>query len=147
MLRDRAAPVDLFALVPALELRFEPELAMLDRLLDDDELFEHVKADLSHRWPRTTVTGRPSTPVEVVLRMLVIQHLYAWSYAQTEHFIGDSLVLRQFCRLGFAPMPHHTTLSALGQRHSTRDTARAAGPGDRLGAQFEGDPRAQAAHR
>lgn len=110
MLRDRAAAVDLFALVPALELRFEPELAMLDRLLDDDELFEHVKADLSHRWPRTTVTGRPSTPVEVVLRMLVIQHLYAWSYAQTEHFIGDSLVLRQFCRLGFAPMPHHTTL-------------------------------------
>ena len=110
MLRDRAAAVDLFALVPALELRFEPELAMLDRLLDDDQLFEHVKADLSHRWPRTTVTGRPSTPVEVVLRMLVIQHLYAWSYAQTEHFIGDSLVLRQFCRLGVAPMPHHTTL-------------------------------------
>jgi transposase, IS5 family len=110
MLRDRAAPVDLFALVPALELRFEPELAKLDRLLEDDELFDHVKADLSRRWPRTTVTGRPSTPVEVVLRMLVIQHLYAWSYAQAEHFIGDSLVLRQFCRLGFAPMPHHTTL-------------------------------------
>jgi transposase, IS5 family len=110
MLRDRAAPVDLFALVPALELRFEPELAELDRLLEDDDLFEHVKTDLSRRWPRTTVTGRPSTPVEVVLRMLVIQHLYAWSYAQAEHFIGDSLVLRQFCRLGFEPMPHHTTL-------------------------------------
>ena len=37
MLRDRAAPVDLFALVPALELRFEPELAELDRLLEDDQ--------------------------------------------------------------------------------------------------------------
>src|SRR5215467_13685532 len=110
MLRDRAAPIDLFALVPALELRFEPELAELDRLLEDDELFEHVKAGLSRRWPHTTVTGRPSTPVEVVLRVLVIQHLYAWSYAQAEHFIGDSLVLRQFCRLGFEPMPHHTTL-------------------------------------
>src|SRR5262249_22366482 len=110
MLRDRAAPIDLFALVPALELRFEPELAELDRLLEDDELFEHVKADLSRRWPHTTVTGRPSTPVEVVLRMLVIQHVYAWSYAQAEHFIGDSLVLRQFCRSGFEPMPHHTTL-------------------------------------
>src|SRR5215467_1269533 len=109
MLRDRAAPIDLFALVPALELRFEPELAELDRLLEDDELFEHVKADLSRRWPHTTMTGRPSTPVEVVLRVLVIQHLYAWSYAQAEHFIGDSLVLRQFCRLGFEPMPQHTT--------------------------------------
>jgi transposase, IS5 family len=49
MLRDRAAPIDLFALVPALELRFEPELAELDRLLEDDELFEHVKADLGRR--------------------------------------------------------------------------------------------------
>jgi IS5 family transposase len=96
--------------VPALELRFEPELAELDRLLDDDQIFQQIKADLSRRRPRTTQTGRPSTPVEVILRLLVVQHLYDWSYAQTEHFVGDSLVLRQFCRLGFEPMPHHTTL-------------------------------------
>ena len=110
MLRDRAAAVDLFALVPALQLHFEPELAELDRLLEDDQIFQHVKADLSRRRPHTTETGRPSTPVEVILRLLVVQHLYAWSYAQTEHFVGDSLVLRQFCRLGLEPVPHHTTL-------------------------------------
>src|SRR3979490_388471 len=110
MLRDRSEPVDLFMLVPALELRFEPELAELDRLLEDDQIFQQVKADLSRRRPRTTETGRPSTPVEVILRLLVIQHLYDWSYAQTEHFAGDSLVLRQFCRLGLDPVPHHTTL-------------------------------------
>jgi transposase, IS5 family len=110
MLRDRSAPVDLFALVPALELRFEPELAELDRLLEDDQIFQQVKADLSRRRPHTTETGRPSTPVEVILRLLVVQHLYDWSYAQTEHFVGDSLVLRQFCRLGLDPVPHHTTL-------------------------------------
>jgi transposase, IS5 family len=110
MLRDRSVPVDLFALVPALELRFEPELAELDRLLEDDQIFQHVKADLSRRRPHTTETGRPSTPVEVILRLLVVQHLYTWSYAQTEHFVGDSLVLRQFCRLGLDPVPHHTTL-------------------------------------
>jgi transposase, IS5 family len=110
MLRDRAAPVDLFALLPALELGFEPELAELDRLLEDDQIFQQVKADLSRRRPHTTETGRPSTPVEVILRLLVVQHLYTWSYAQTEHFVGDSLVLRQFCRLGLDPVPHHTTL-------------------------------------
>jgi transposase, IS5 family len=110
MLRDRYAPVDLFALVPALALRFEPELAELDRLLEDDQLFQQVKADLSRRRPRTLETGRPSTPVEVILRLLVIQHLYAWSYEQTEHFVNDSLVLRQFCRLGLEPVPHDTTL-------------------------------------
>src|SRR5437879_12720267 len=85
MLRDRSAPVDLFALVPALELRFEPELAELDRLLKDDQIFEQVKADLSRRRPHTTETGRPSTPVEVVLRLLVLPHLYDWRTAKSEH--------------------------------------------------------------
>src|SRR5438132_13796222 len=75
MLRDRSAPVDLFALVPALQLHFEPELAELDRLREDDQIFQQVKADLSRRRPRTTETGRPSTAVEVILRLLVIQHL------------------------------------------------------------------------
>jgi IS5 family transposase len=110
MLRDRYTPVDLFGLVPALELRFEPELTELDRLLEDDELFQRLKADLSRRRPRTLETGRPSTPVEVILRLLVIQHLYTWSYEQTEHFVNDSLILRQFCRLGLEPAPHATTL-------------------------------------
>ena len=61
MLRDRVASVDLFALVPALQLRFEPELAELDRLLEDDELFQHIKTDLGRRRPHTTETGRPFT--------------------------------------------------------------------------------------
>ncbi len=110
MLRDRYPAVDLFALVPALELRFEPELAELDRLLEDDQLFQRVKADLARRRPRTLETGRPSTPVEVILRLLVLQHLFAWSYEQVEHFVNDSLVLRQFCRVGLEPVPHATTL-------------------------------------
>lgn len=110
MLRDRYDPVDLFVLVPALELRFEPELAELDRLLEDDRLFEQVKADLSRRRPHTLQTGRPSTPVEVIVRLLVLQHLFSWSYEQVEHFVNDSLVLRQFCRLALEPAPHATTL-------------------------------------
>ena len=110
MLRDRYAPVDLFALVPAWALRFEPELAELDRLLEDDQLFQQVKADLSRRRPHTLETGRPSTPVEVILRLLVLQHLYTWSFEHVEQFVNDSLVLRQFCRLGLEPVPHATTL-------------------------------------
>src|SRR5438105_354293 len=110
MLRDRYTPVDLFELVPAWGLRFEPELVQLDQLLEDDQLFQLIRRDLGQRWPQTAVTGRPSTPVEVILRLLVVQHLYGWSYEQVEHFVNDSLVLRQFCRLGLAPVPHHTTL-------------------------------------
>src|SRR5947209_3279337 len=100
MLRDRAQAPDLFALVPQLTLQFEPVLARLDTLLDDDTLFQAVRADFARRRPHTCQTGRPSTPVEVLLRLLIVGRLYGWSYAETEHFVGDSLVLRQFCRLG-----------------------------------------------
>ena len=110
MLRDRYPPVDLFALAPALTLTFEPVLARLDVLLDDDVLFRAVRDDLARRYPRTLVTGRPSTPVEVLLRLLIVRRLYGWSYAETEHFVGDSLVLRQFCRLGLERAPDDTTL-------------------------------------
>src|SRR3954451_10751949 len=102
--------LDLLALAPALTLTFEPVLARLDELLDDDVLFRAVRDDLARRYPRTRVTGRPSTPVEVLLRMLIVRRLYGWSYAETEQFVGDSLVLRQFCRLGLERAPDDTTL-------------------------------------
>jgi IS5 family transposase len=110
MLRDRYEPMNLFALVPTLSLAMEPVLTRLDTLLDDDTLFQTVKRDLARRFPRTPATGRPSTPVEVILRMLVVKHLYGWSYEATERWVSDSLVLRQFCRVYMAPVPDDTTL-------------------------------------
>jgi IS5 family transposase len=110
MLRDRYEPVDLFALVPQLQLAFDPQLAQLDRLLDDDELYARVRADLARRHPLTPARGRQSTPVEVILRMLVAMRLYGWSYAQTEFFVADSLVLRQFCRVYLEKVPDDTVL-------------------------------------
>ena len=110
MIIDRYDPMNLFELVPKLQLGMEPELAELDRLLEDDALFRRVKADLCRRYPRSATRGRHSTPVEVVLRMLVVRRLYDWSYAETERFVSDSLVLRQFCRLYLEPAPDDTTL-------------------------------------
>ena len=110
MIVDRYDPVNLFELVPKLNLEMEPELAQLDRLLDDDTIFEKVKADLCRRHPKSARLGRHSAPVEVSLRMLVVKRLYGWSYEQTEHFVSDSVVLRQFCRLYLEPAPDDTTL-------------------------------------
>jgi IS5 family transposase len=110
MLRDRYNPMNLFDLVPALSMAMDPVLTQLDTLLDDDTLFQAIKADLAQRFPRTSTTGRPSTPVEVILCLLVVKHLYGWSYEQTEHFVADSLVLRQCCRVYTAPVPDDTTL-------------------------------------
>ena len=110
MIVDRYAPMNFFELVPKLELQFEPELAELDRLLEDDELFSMVKADLAKRYPNSGKLGRYSTPVEVILRMLVVKRLYDFSYEQTERFVNDSIVLRQFCRLYLQRAPDDTTL-------------------------------------
>jgi IS5 family transposase len=69
-----------------------------------------VKADLCRRYPNSARLGRHSTPVEVILRMLLVKRLYDFSYEQTEHFVSDSIVLRQFCRLYLEPAPDDTTL-------------------------------------
>src|SRR5262245_26643097 len=99
MLRNRYERTDLFDLVPQLDLRFEPQLEQLDRLLDDDELLDRVRDDTARRHPRARSRGRPSTPVEVILRMLVVMRLYGRSYEQAEYFVDDSPVLRQSCRV------------------------------------------------
>src|SRR5262249_41728712 len=80
------------------------------QLLDDDTLFQAVKADLAKRYPRTLSDGRPATPVEVILRLLIVKHLYGWSYEAVEQFVSDSLVLRQFCRIYLERVPDDTTL-------------------------------------
>jgi IS5 family transposase len=110
MIIDHYEPVNLSELVPKLRLEMEPELAALDRLLEDDEIFLRVKADLSRRSPNSLRLGRHSTPVEVILRMLVIRRLYDWSFEATERNVSDSLVLRQFCRLYLEAAPDDTTL-------------------------------------
>jgi transposase, IS5 family len=110
MIIDRYDPVNLFNLVPQLQLEMDPELAALDHLLDDDVLFQRVKADLLRRYPQSARKGRRSTLVEVILRMLAVQHLYHWSYEEAKHYVNDSLVLRQFCRLYLEKAPDDTTL-------------------------------------
>lgn len=110
MLRDRYEPQNLFELIAVLSLKMEPALAQLDKLLEDDVLFQRVRADLAQRYPHSQSTGRPSTPVEVLLRMIVIKHLYGWSYEESEYHVNDSLVLRQFCRVYLEAVPDDTTL-------------------------------------
>jgi transposase, IS5 family len=129
MIVDRYPPRRLFRLVPDLPQAFAPELAQLDRLLEDDAIFSRVKADMARRRPHSLTLGRPGTPVEVVLRLLVLKRLHGWSYEQVERFVGDSpsgalgtrcsaggsatmppMVLRQFCRVYLKKVPDDTTL-------------------------------------
>jgi IS5 family transposase len=89
----------------------DPELAAIDRLLEDEVLYQLIKTDLAKHRPKTLLTGRKSTPVEVIIRLLAVKRLYRWSYAETEQHVRDSLILRWFCRLYFEPVLDHTNLN------------------------------------
>lgn len=110
MLIDRYPQEDVFARVPEVAAQTDPVLRQLDALLDDDDLYQQVRADLGGRYKQTLVHGRHSTPVEVILRMLICKHLYQWSFKETEERVKDSLVLRWFCRVYFERVPDETTL-------------------------------------
>lgn len=87
-----------------------PELKKINTYLEDEKLYRLIRDDLAKRYPRTKETGRNSTPVEVVLRMLVVKRLYSYSYAETERVVRDSLSLRQFCRVYLNDVPDEKTL-------------------------------------
>src|SRR5947199_8464381 len=110
MLIDRYPKEDIFARVPKMAERIDPVLQQLDRLLDDDTLYQQVRNDFGKRYRYTLVHGRHSTPVEVLLRMLILKHLYQWSYKECEGRVADSLVLRWFCRVAFHEVPDGSTL-------------------------------------
>jgi len=110
MLQDRYKTDKLFADILNLTNEMDPILVQIDQRLDDEALYQLIRNDLAKRFPQTEVTGRNSTPVEVVLRMLAIKRLYRLSYEQTEYQVRDSLVLRQFCRVYLNRVPDDTTL-------------------------------------
>jgi len=110
MLRDKYEVDKFFLGIQELTSEMEPELAQIDKILDDEAIYQMVKGDLAQRYPKTQQTGRKSTPVEVILRMLVVRHLYKLSYEKTEKTVQDSLVLRRFCRVYFENVPDDTTL-------------------------------------
>src|SRR5213594_4637843 len=57
--------------------------------------------------------SRLGTPAEVVLRMLVLKHLYEWSFAECERVVRGSLVYRAFCRIDCERVPDAKTLIRL----------------------------------
>jgi IS5 family transposase len=91
----------------------EPELRRLDEVLADAGLVEVVVERLARRRPESRQRGRPGTPAEVVLRMLVLKRLKRWSFEQTEREVRSSLVYRLLTRVYFERVPDAKTLIRL----------------------------------
>ncbi len=63
-----------------------------DRLLEDDQLLSTVWEALGRRHPESRQRGRPATPAEVVLRLLVLQHARNWSFAVLQREVRANIV-------------------------------------------------------
>ena len=59
-------------------------LRRIDTVLEDEAVIEVVAQALEARWPQSRRRGRPGTPAEVVIRMLILKHLFDWSYDDLE---------------------------------------------------------------
>ena len=94
---------------------WEPWMRQIDKLLDDDELLDSVYEAQGKRRPQSRRRGRPQTPAEVVLRLLLLKHIRNWSYETLEREVRTNLVYRGFCRLGMEKVPDAKTLVRQGQ--------------------------------
>ena len=94
---------------------WDPELRRIDEVLEDEALIEAVEEALRRRRPKSRLRGRPGTPAVVVLRMLVLKHLYDWSFGDCVREVRGSLIYRAFCRLDCERVPDDKTLIRLAQ--------------------------------
>jgi IS5 family transposase len=85
-------------------------LRRIDTLLEDEAVIDTVVQALEARWPQSRRRGRPGTPADVVLRMLILKHLFDWSYDDLEHEVRANLVYRAFTRIDAGEVPDAKTI-------------------------------------
>jgi transposase, IS5 family len=99
------------ALLPEELRRLPAELAQVDAFLDDDRFIAPWRALFDRR------LGRPSVPIDTLLRLLYLKHRYQLGYESLCKEVSDSIGWRRFCRIGLdRPVPHPTTLVKLVRR-------------------------------
>jgi IS5 family transposase len=95
-------------LLPEEAKRLPAELAQVDAYLDDERFIAPWRALFSAR------LGRPSVPIDTLLRLLYLKHRYQLGFESLCREVSDSIGWRRFCRIGLdRPVPHPTTLVKL----------------------------------
>jgi transposase, IS5 family len=94
---------------------WEDWMRQADAVLEDEALLATVYEALQRRHPRSPTHGRPGTPAEVVLRMLLLKHIRDWSFADLEREVRANLLYREFTRIGAEKVPDAKTLGRLAQ--------------------------------
>jgi IS5 family transposase len=96
------------ALLPEEAKRLPAELARIDAFLDDERFIAPWRTLFDQR------LGRPSVPIETLLRLLYLKHRYGLGYESLCREVADSIGWRRFRRIPLdRPVPHPTTLVKL----------------------------------
>ena len=112
MLRTHAPGVSLWeALLPEEVLRLPDELSQVDGLLDDPAFFAPFAPFFD------PCLGRPSTPMEVYLRLMFLKFRYRLGHESLCREVSDSITWRRLCGIPLdGRVPHPTTLMKLTTR-------------------------------
>jgi IS5 family transposase len=98
-------------LLPEEAKRLPAELQAVDLYLDDERFIAPWRALFDRR------LGRPSVPIDTLLRLLYLKHRYQLGYESLCREVADSISWRRFCHLPLdRPVPHPTTLVKLVRR-------------------------------
>ena len=100
----------------AVEDLWEPWMLQADRVLEDETLLEMMRQELMKRCRKSKTRGRRATPVEVILRMLLLKHLRNWSFEILSREVRANLVYREFTRIGADQVPDDKTLGNLARQ-------------------------------
>src|ERR1700737_2865909 len=87
-----------------------------DVALDDDALLSIIQHELAKRCEKSKTRGRKATPVEVVLRMLLLKHVRDLSFEVLSREVRANLVYREFTRIGGEKVPDDKTMGNLARQ-------------------------------
>ena len=98
-------------LLPAGMRVLSGELAVVDRLLDDERFFGPFRSFFD------PTEGRPSIPIETYLRLMFLKYRYGLGYERVCALVADSITWRRFCRVGLeASVPDESTIRKITRR-------------------------------
>lgn len=112
MLRETQPQITLWdAALPPELTQLSPELARVDKILDDDRFLAPYRRRFSKR------IGRPTIPLDTFLRLMYLKFRYGLGYETLVREVSDSVMWRRFCRIPLNQLPPHpTTLIKLVKR-------------------------------
>ena len=95
---------------------WEPWMRQADQVLEDDVLLTLIQRELSRRIKKSKTRGRPGTPAEIVLRMLVLKHMHNYSFEDLTREVRANLVYREFTRVGGGKTPDDKSMGRLARQ-------------------------------